>query len=581
MTSSELRSKFLEFFSERGHKVIPSSSLVPENDPSVLFTTAGMQQFKRYYLFPEEAPSVRITTCQKCVRTGDIDEVGDESHLTFFEMLGNFSFGYPEKDGAYFKEETIKLAWGFLTEVLSIDKNRIHANYFGGDDNIPEDKESLEILKTIPDLKEINATGFSETFWSLGTEGSPGGPTVEFYVDGLEVWNCVFNQYVMRGGKYVESELKGVDTGMGLERLTVVMQGKSDVYETDLFQPIIKKIEEISGKKYSGNEKAFRIIADHLRSAVALISDGVAPSNVNRGYVLRRLIRRAIRKYKVLSENFDLESLIELIASLSSIKSLDNIKKIIAEEREKFQKPLDWVAQYKIDLDQAINGGVIKKIKDEPILSPNSQMTASGTYIYENYQTYGVPPDMSFEIAKELGIKVDQDGYERAIQEHQAKSRTASAGMFKGGLADNKVETTRLHTAAHLLLAALRQLLSPEVSQKGSNITEERLRFDFNWPEKLTLEQISEVEKIVNDKIKEDIPVEMEELSLDDAKKSGASGVFDDRYGEKVKVYTIGSFSKEICGGPHVAATGELGTFKISKEESSSAGVRRIKAALE
>lgn len=563
MTSNELRSKFIEFFQKRGHKVIPSASLVPENDPSVLFTTAGMQQFKRYYLFPEEAPATRIISIQKCLRTGDIDKVGNESHLTFFEMLGNFSFGYPEKDESYFKEEAIAYAWEFLTEVLTIDKSRIHASYFKGEKGIPEDTLSNEILQKLDGLKQIEPQDFKENFWSLGTEGSPGGPTVEFYVspseasakgdvDGVEVWNLVFNEFVLRNGKYVVSELKGVDTGMGVDRLAMAMQNKTDTFETDLFTPIISEIEKLSGKKYSENKKEFRVIADHIRAAIALISDGVIPSNKDQGYILRRLIRRAIVKGKQIGieNNFCAE-----------FTESDSIKKVLDAEETKFRKNIE-------------SGLIIIE----------SQKEFSGKVLFDLYQTYGIPVEVTVEEAKRLDRPISNSTIEQfnnLMRQHQELSRTASAGMFKGGLADNKVETTRLHTAAHLLLAALRQVLSSDVQQKGSNITEERLRFDFNWPEKLTADQIAEIEKIVNDKIQEDIPVEMEEMSVADAKKSGATGVFDNRYGEVVKIYSIGSFSREICGGPHVKNTSELRTFKITKEESSSAGVRRIKAILE
>jgi alanyl-tRNA synthetase len=558
MKSGELREKFLKFFEERGHKVIPSASLVPENDPSVLFTTAGMQQFKRYYLFPDEASSARVATCQKCLRTGDIDEVGDESHLTFFEMLGNFSFGYPNKEESYFKEEAISYAWEFLTEVLKIDKSRIYATYFAGDKNIPEDTVSREILGKIDGLAEVKPQGFEDNFWSLGTEGSPGGPTVEFYVDGIEVWNLVFNHFVFKNGEYFESDQKGVDTGMGLERLTAVIQGEKDVYKTDIYRPIIEKIEEISGKKYNENKKAFRIIADHVRAATALISDGVLPSNKDRGYVLRRLIRRAIIKGEEIGikKNFVSTFSYENSVSKELEREESKFRETLAVGLKEFEKWFSWQSK------------------------PNKKIIP-GSVVFDLYQTYGFPIELTEEIAQDRGLTIEKKEFERKLSEHQEKSRTASAGMFKGGLADNKVETMRLHTAAHLLLAALRQVLSPEVSQKGSNITEERLRFDFNWPEKLSTEQISEVEKIVNEKISDDLPVKMEEMSLEAAKQSGATGVFDDRYGEKVKVYSIDKFSCEICGGPHVERTGELGHFKIIKEESSSAGVRRIKAILE
>lgn len=561
MKSGDLREKFLKFFGERGHKVIPSASLVPENDPSVLFTTAGMQQFKRYYLFPDEAPAARVTTCQKCLRTGDIDEVGDESHLTFFEMLGNFSFGYPDKGESYFKEEAISYAWEFLTEILKIDKSRIYATYFSGDKNVPEDIISKEILQTIDGLKKIKPQGFKDNFWSLGTEGSPGGPTVEFYVDGIEVWNLVFNHFVFKNGEYLESDQKGVDTGMGLERLAAVIQDKRDVYETDIYEPIIKKIEEISGKKYNENKKAFRIIADHVRAATALISDGVLPSNKDRGYVLRRLIRRAI----VQGEKLGIDD--KFIQNFSADNGI--VSELVKEET-KFRKTLkDGLRQFEIAVSWS----------DESV-----KRTLDGDKLFNLYQTYGFPPELSLEIANDRDIEINPNALEvfnTKLHKHQEISRSAAAGKFKGGLADNKVETMRLHTAAHLLLAALRQVLSPEVSQKGSNITEERLRFDFNWPEKLSAGQISEVEKIVNEKIAQNLVVKMDEMSLEETKQFGATGVFDDRYGEKVKVYSIDKFSCEICGGPHVEKTGELGKFKIIKEESSSAGIRRIKAILE
>jgi len=553
MSADKLREKFIRFFEKRGHKVISSASLVPENDPSVLFTTAGMQQFKRYYLFPDEAPTPRVATIQRCLRTGDIDEVGDESHLTFFEMLGNFSFGYPKKEGSYFKEEAIKLGWEFLTDKLGIDQERISATYYGEKGiALGPDNESKKILLKYLDNKKVREGERLDNFWSLGIEGSPGGRTVEFYVDGIEVWNLVFNEAVLKNSKYELIETKGVDTGMGLERLAAVKQGKSDIYETDLFALIIEKIEEISGKKYQENKKEFRIIADHLRGASALIADGVVPSNKDRGYILRRLIRRAIVKGRQIGveKNF-----------CADFSESEAIKSELDREETRFRENL--AAGLKIIL---------------------AQKEFSGKVLFDLYQTYGIPVEVAIEEAARLGHKISDQAMKQFNNEskvHQELSRTASAGMFKGGLADNKIETTRLHTAAHLLLAALRQVLSPEVNQKGSNITEERLRFDFNWPEKLTQEQLSEVENIVNEKIKENLPVEMEEMTLLEAKKSGATGVFDDRYGEKVKVYRIGSFSKEICGGPHVKNTGELGHFKITKEESSSAGIRRIKAVLE
>lgn len=568
LSASELRKKFLDFFEQRGHKVIPSASLIPENDPTVLFTTAGMQQFKRYYLFPDEASSARITTCQKCVRTVDIDEVGDETHLTFFEMLGNFSFGYAKKEGSYFKEKAIKLAWEFLTEELKIEKSRIYATYFKDDTaEVPEDNESLEILQKIEGLSDVKPQGLDDNFWSLGTEGSPGGPTVEFYIDGVEIWNLVFNEFVMKNGKYEPAELKGIDTGMGLERLAVMIQDKSDVYQTDIFEAIVSKIEEISNLKYGEGpddnfencwievRKSMRIVADHIRSAEAMILDGVVPANKDQGYVLRRLIRRAVvqgRKIS-LSDNFT-----------SLLANDGKAKQELEKEETKFRKTLE---------------------KGLKILS--SQDNFDGKTIFDLHQTYGIPVEIAIEEVEASGEKIldsDLKEFRKLQSEHQEQSRTASAGMFKGGLADNKEATTKLHTAAHLLLVALKEVLGPQVEQKGSNITEERLRFDFNNPGKLTDEQLGRIEAIVNEQIEKSLPVTMEEMTLDEAKKSGAHGTFSDRYGDKVKVYTIGSndepFSCEICGGPHVSNTSELGHFKITKEESSSSGVRRIKAVL-
>ncbi len=581
MLRSELVKLFIDFFEGKGHAVIPSSSLVPENDPSVLFTTAGMQQFKRYYLFPDEAPSARITTCQKCVRTGDIDEVGDETHLTFFEMLGNFSFGYPEINNSYFKEEAIKLAWEFLTKELIIDKSRIYATYFKDDvAEVPEDKESLDILQKVEGLSDIRSQGFDDNFWSLGTEGSPGGPTVEFYVDGVEVWNLVFNEFVLKNGTYEAVKLKGVDTGMGLERLTAMMQGKSDVYQTDIFKSVINRIEALCELEYGDRadnkcedcwvavRKDMRIVADHIRSAVFMINDGVEPSNKGQGYILRRLIRRAI----VRARNLKIEKIftVEIAKQVIGVPSEYGFKdeRIISElekEETKFRSTLS---------------GGLKIISGKELFD--------GKVLFDLYQTSGIPLEIALEEIKNQKKEVSKSSIEEfcgLLKGHQEKSRTASAGMFKGGLADNKIETTRLHTAAHLLLAVLRKVLGEQVEQKGSNITEERLRFDFNNSEKLTPDQIEQVENIVNEKISESLSVVMQEMEIEEAKKSGATGSFSDRYGDKVKIFTIGPmeepFSREICGGPHVQNTSELGHFKITKEESSSSGVRRIKAILE
>lgn len=545
--------------------MIPSASLVPENDPSVLFNTAGMQQFKRFYTKPDEAPTSKIVTCQKCIRTGDIEEVGDDTHLTFFEMLGNFSFGYPEKEGSYFKEDAIKFAWEFLTEELKIKKGRIHATYFEGKKDIPADEESLKILQKIEGLIEIKPQGFDNNFWSLGTEGSPGGPTVEFYVDDIEVWNLVFNEYVLIDGKYQETKFKGVDTGMGLERLLAVINGEESAYETDLFESNIEKTEKLSDKEYADHQKEFRVIADHIKTAVFAISDYILPSNKDAGYIVRRLIRRAIVKANQLGIESDIasklaDSIFEIYEGVYSFTK-DRVKSELGKEEKKFRKTLK-----------------------EGLSKINSDEELTGKDLFDLYQSFGLPMEVSLEEAKNKNIKINDSAieeYNKSMLGHQELSRTASAGMFKGGLADSGEEAIKYHTATHLLQQALKDVLGESVGQKGSNINAERMRFDFTYPDKMTPEQIKEVENIVNEKIKDDLLITMEEMSPEEAKESGAIGLFEHKYGDKVKVYSIDSFSREICGGPHVIRTGELGHFKILKEESSSAGVRRIKAVLE
>jgi len=587
MTSNELRSKFLEFFQERGHKVIPSASLVPENDPSVLFTTAGMHPLVPYLLGEKHPLGNKLCNVQKCLRTDDLDEVGDVQHLTFFEMLGYWSLG------DYFKKESIHYTFDFYTQVLGFNKDDIFVTVFAGDDDAPFDQESFDTWKNEIGIPEdrIYKYGKKENWWGPVGATGPCGPDTEMFIDTgtpkcsddcgpschcdkfVEIGNNVFMEYNKTAdGKFEPLEQKNVDVGLGLERLAMFSQGKKDVFEIDTFEPVIKKIEDLSGKSYQGNEKAFRIIADHIRAAVFAIADGAFPSNKDRGYITRRLIRRAIIKGKQIGieENFTAEIADTICHSeamaeesqRSFAAAQDDIKNEIKKEIEKFDKTL------------ALGLKIFEEKKN----------SIDGKAVFDLYQTYGFPLELSQEIARENKIIIDNTAiqqFNNLMQQHQELSRTASAGMFKGGLADNKVETTRLHTAAHLLLTALRQVLSKDVSQKGSNITEERLRFDFNWPEKLTPEQISEVENLVNEKIKENIPVTMEETTLEEALKNGATGSFGDRYGEVVKVYTISDFSKEICGGPHVKYTGELGIFRIKKEESSSAGVRRIKAILE
>ncbi|MCL5406992.1 MAG: alanine--tRNA ligase [Patescibacteria group bacterium] len=552
MDSKTLRQKFIQFFVERGHKQVPSASLIPE-DQSVLFTTAGMQQFKKFYTSPEAAPAKNVVTVQPCFRTSDIEEVGDNTHLTFFEMLGNFSFG------GYFKKETIEMGYEFLTKELEIDPKRIYCSVFKGDEINPRDEESVEILEKMGLTYKEHSR--EDNFWGPTGEEGPCGPTVEFYVDNIEIWNLVFNEYYKeKSGKYRNLETKGVDTGMGLERMLVVVNKAENVFHTDLFDLPHKKLHQFLKKEDSFDE---RIILDHIKAAVFAINDDVRPSNKDRGYIVRRLIRRAIVKGNQIGivENFIKKIAEEVFETYKGIYQFD--QKMIQDELEKEE------TKFRNTLS---NG--LKEFEKQ-------KQNLTGEIAFNLYQTYGFPWEMTAELAEENKINVDRKDFEKAFEKHQELSRTASAGMFKGGLADGGEMETKYHTATHLLLASLRQVLGPDVYQKGSNITAERLRFDFNWPEKLTDEQIKKVEDLVNVQIKKDLPVQMQEMTLEEAKESGAMGVFENKYGDKVKVYSIGDFSQELCGGPHVKSTGELGHFKITKEESSSAGIRRIKAILE
>lgn len=558
MNSNELRKKFIEFFLKRDHKLVPPSSLVPENDPSVLFTTAGMQQFKRYYTQPNEAPAKNIVTIQPCFRTSDIEEVGDDTHLTFFEMLGNFSFG------GYGKKEAIESGYDFITKELQIDPARVWASVFSGDEKNARDSESAKILEEMGiKLKEHPR---EDNFWGPTGDEGPCGPTVEFYVDDVEIWNLVFNEYYKNSdGSYRRLRNLGVDTGMGLERTLVVVNNSNNVFETNLFSLLIRKLEELSGKNYSDNQKEFRIIIDHLKAAVFAINDDIFPSNKERGYIVRRLIRRAIVKASKinLEQTFSAkiaEAVFEIYNGVYEFKK-DNIIGELTKEEEKFRKTLT-------------QGLKILKSKQE----------LTGKDLFDLFQTYGLP----LEISAEENVKVSDNAlveFRQQLKKHQELSRTATAGMFKGGLAGKGEIETRLHTATHLLLASLRQVLGPEVNQKGANITAERARFDFSWSDKMTPEQIVEAEKIVNENIQKNLPVTIEEMDLNKALDSGAASIPGFKYPERVKVYTIGSddnlVSREICGGPHVTHTKILGHFKIIKEESSSSGVRRIKAILE
>ncbi len=616
MNSFEIRKRFLDFFEKRGHSIIPSASLIPENDPSVLFTTAGMQPLVPYLLGESHPSGTRLANLQKCVRMGDIDEVGDNTHLTFFEMMGNWSLG------DYFKEEAIKWSYEFLTskeEGLGLDPERLYITAFQGNEQAPKDKESAKIWQSlgIPENR-IYYQGVDCNWWpAVGGEDTwsgPTGPCSEMFYDvtesGLgdmtfeefqraddeqkvvEIWNDVFMEYEKKDGKIIgELKKRNVDTGAGFERVVSIMQGKDNVFDTDIFIPIIDICKNISS-----DEKKRKIIADHIRTATFMIADGVIPSNTDRGYVLRRLIRRAIfnTNNKSLEEK-SVSNMVNLIEEIykhhySNIKeNSDNIKKTIIEESNKFSKTLQ---KGYVRLKKLANP--TKEFGDNQDV-PNTKI--SGKDLFNLFSTYGFPFELSIEeiqkIRQEMGLntlpsdrleKIKSD-YEKEFEEHQKKSRTASAGKFKGGLGGHSDIEVKYHTVTHLLNAALREVLGEEVSQKGSNINSERMRFDFSYPEKLTDEQKTEVENLVNDKIKESLKVFVEEMDLDKAYESGATGVFGESYPDKVKVYTIGNekefFSKEICGGPHVENTKDLGEFKIKKEESISAGVRRIKAVLE
>ena len=588
MNANELRKKYIEFFKRKNHTEINTSSLIPENDPSVLFTTAGMHPLVPYLLGEKHPAGQRLTDVQKCLRTGDIDEVGDTSHLTFFEMLGNWSLG------DYFKDESVRMSFEFLTKELGIPAEKLSVSCFEGDEKVPRDEETARIWESLGIPKDrIYFYGKGENWWGPAGETGPCGPDTEIFYDTgkekcsencgpscncgkyLEIWNNVFMGYNKdKDGNYSELQQKNVDTGLGLERVLAIINGKTSVYDTELFDGIIKKIEEVSGKKYDKTtEKEFRIIADHIRAATFVLGDdkAVTPSNVDQGYVLRRLIRRTSRQLRKLGVegNRMCEISEAIINQYQDIyPELSKNREFILSELEKEEQTFDKT------LDKGLKAAekIFEIIKDEH--------TLSGGLAFKLYDTFGFPIELTQELAAEKGKDVDVEGFKKKFREHQEKSRQGAAQKFKGGLADHSEETTKLHTATHLLNAALRQVLGDTVFQRGSNINPERLRFDFSFDRKVTQEELEEVTRLVNEAIRAGLPVVSEEMTVDEAKKKGAIGVFDDKYDEMVKVYSIGEFSKEICGGPHVENTSELGEFEVLKEQSSSAGVRRIKARL-
>lgn len=592
LTSESLRQLYLDFFASKGHKIIPSASLIPENDPSVLFTTAGMHPLVPYLLGEKHPEGTRLTDVQKCVRTGDIEEVGDASHLTFFEMLGNWSLG------DYFKESAIPWSYEFLTgkDYLDIPVSELAVTVFAGDDDAPRDETSAKLWEECGIPKEkIFYLPKKNNWWIAGTTG-PCGPDTEMFIDRgfapchdgcdpscdcgkyLEIWNNVFMEfYKDENGHYSKLKQKNVDTGMGLERVLCISNGYETVYETDPFTGAKAKIEELTGKKYGESPeitKAFRIILDHVRTATFLIGDqkGIVPSNVDQGYVLRRLIRRAVRFGRTLG--LPEGSLAKIAATY-----VEKYKNAYEEIKQNEQKIYDELNKEEEKFSRTLSDGLREFNKVVSHLQGN---LFPGKTAFRLYDTFGFPLEITEELAKEQGFTVDKEGYKEAEKVHIEKSKIGSDQKFKGGLAEQNETTARLHTATHLLNAALKSVLGDDgINQRGSNITVERLRFDFNFPRKLTAEELQRVEDRVNEAIAANVPVTLEEMTVEEAKDQGAVGIFTSKYGEKVKVYTMGKYSKEICGGPHAKTTGELHHFKIVKEEASSAGVRRIKAILD
>ena len=580
-----IREEFIKYFEKNGHKQIPSSPIVPENDPTVLFNTAGMQPLVPYLLGEKHPYGKRLCDYQKCVRLTDLDEIGDKTHHTFFEMLGNWSLG------DYFKKESIGYSFEFLTKVLNIPVERLAVTVFEGNDKIPRDEVSACRWKELGISDDrIAYLGVDDNFWIAGESGPCGSDTEIFYFRSddeipekfdpdddrwVEIWNNVFMEfYKDENGNISELKQKNVDTGMGLERIVAVLEGVDDNYKSSIWSDVINELEDITGLTYEGNEKAMRIIVDHIRTAVFIAADpaGIKPSNTDQGYILRRLIRRAIRQARKLgvdiNSNFDEQIALLIISKYEKYYSelKDNkqvVLDVLSNEKKKFGRTLEKGLR---EFEKLVNS-------DESVINKDTS--------FKLYDTYGFPIELTIEEAKDRGMDVDVDGFYEKFREHQEKSRTASKGKFKGGLSGNSEIETKYHTATHLLNAALKEVIGPEVHQLGSNITPERLRFDFPCNHKMTDEEKKQTEDLVNKWIKDDILVEKLEMSKDEAIESGAECTFIDRYPDIVTVYKMGDISMELCGGPHVSHTGELGHFKIKKEEASSAGVRRIKAILE
>jgi alanyl-tRNA synthetase len=587
MDADELRSRYIQFFQERGHKVIPSALLLPENDPTVLFTTAGMHPLVPFLLGEPHPLGQRLVNFQKCIRTNDIDEVGDASHLTFFEMLGNWSLG------DYFKEESLAWSYEFLTAELGIDLTRLAVTVFAGDADAPRDDTSTDIWRRlgIP-AKRIFFLPKADNWWGPAGATGPCGPDSEIFYDTgrpdhpgcrpgcacgkwFEIWNNVFMEYEKTAdGGYSRLKQRNVDTGMGVERTVAVLNGYDDIFRVETLAPLVTTLEELTGRGYTERAAPFRVIADHIRAATLAIGDGANPSNVEAGYVVRRMVRRAVRHGRELGvrQNFCAPLAVRVVEMLSPVYPnlavrMEEIAQALEDEEIKFRRTLErGLRQY-------------HKLSER--LEQRGETRITGEEAFDLFETHGFPLELTEELAGEQGFSVDREGFGAARQAHQERSRQASAARFKGGLADHAEQTTRLHTATHLLHQSLRRVLGEHVRQMGSNITVERLRFDFAHPEKLSPEQLAAVEALVNAQIERDLPVTMEVMAIEAALQQGALAFFGEKYGEQVKVYSVGDFSKEVCGGPHVTRTGELGRFRIAKEEAVGQGVRRIRAVLE
>ncbi len=649
ITSAQLREMFQSFMESKGHHRIQSASVIPENDPTVLFTTAGMHPLVPYLLGAKHPAGTRLTDVQKCIRTGDIEDVGDPSHCTFFEMLGNWSLG------DYFKEEMIPWSWEFLTspDYLGLDKDKLAFTVFEGDADCPRDEEAANLWRSCGVADDhIFYLPKEHNWWGPAGLTGPCGPDTEMFIITkkpcgpncspackcgayLEIWNDVFMQYnKQKDGTFIPLTQKNVDTGMGLERTICVLNGKKTVYETDAFSGIIGKIAELSGKEYGANDedtRAFRVVADHLRTSTFILGDdrGVSPSNTDQGYILRRLIRRAVRYGMSLGlpEGFTAQIAEVIISQYKEVyPELSRNAAFVTEQlkleegrfartlrqgEKEFEKVYNNTQNTKALLESILNAedkvafakemAKTKKLRPSPDMMPiieaanaadeaaliaalNARMATlnvlDGRSAFKLYDTYGFPVEMTIELAAEKGLTVDEADFAERFKKHQELSHQGAEQKFKGGLADHSEQTAKLHTATHLLHAALRKVLGDEVAQKGSNITAERLRFDFSFGRKMTAEEIAEVERLVNVAIQAKVPVVCREMTVPEAKAEGAIGLFESKYGEKVRTYKMGEFSFEICGGPHAENTGDLGSFKIQKEESSSAGVRRIKAVI-